>query len=33
MLFIDASVIVAILADEEDRDQLLDRLAQEEGPF
>ncbi|MBU1314851.1 MAG: type II toxin-antitoxin system VapC family toxin [Alphaproteobacteria bacterium] len=33
MLFIDASVIVAILADDEDRDQLLDRLAQEEGPF
>tara|TARA_R110000751_G_scaffold68588_3_gene139606 strand:- start:263 stop:697 length:435 start_codon:yes stop_codon:yes gene_type:complete len=33
MLFIDASVIVAILADEEDRDELLERLAQEEGPF
>lgn len=33
MLFIDASVIVAILAEEEDRDELLDRLGQDPGPF
>lgn len=33
MLFIDASVIVAILAEEEDRDALLDRLGQDPGPF
>jgi ribonuclease VapC len=33
MLFIDASVIVAILAEEEDCDELLDRLGQHQGPF
>ncbi|WP_337270892.1 type II toxin-antitoxin system VapC family toxin [Oryzifoliimicrobium ureilyticus] len=33
MLFVDASVIVAILAEEEDRDALLDRLGQDPGPF
>lgn len=33
MLFIDASVVVAILAGEEDRDDLLDLLAEHEGPF
>lgn len=33
MLFVDASVIVAILAEEEDRDALLDRLGRDPGPF
>ncbi len=32
-LFIDASVIVAILADEPDGEALLDRLEQDTGPF
>ncbi|WP_235776846.1 type II toxin-antitoxin system VapC family toxin [Pseudorhizobium marinum] len=32
-MFIDASVIVAILAGEEDRGQLLDHLTQKERPF
>lgn len=33
MLFIDASVIVAILAREEDADALLDRLEADGGPY
>ncbi|MGI2036262.1 type II toxin-antitoxin system VapC family toxin [Rhizobium panacihumi] len=33
MLFIDASVIVAILAEEDDAGQLMDRLDQHEGAF
>ncbi|CUX72382.1 MULTISPECIES: type II toxin-antitoxin system VapC family toxin [Agrobacterium] len=33
MLFIDASVIVAILAEEEDAGELMDRLDQHEGAF
>lgn len=33
MLFIDASVIVAILAQEEDADALLDRLEADGGPY
>ncbi|MFC6447636.1 type II toxin-antitoxin system VapC family toxin [Shinella zoogloeoides] len=33
MLFIDASVVVAILAEEEDASTLMDRLEQHGGPF
>ncbi|MCW5712370.1 type II toxin-antitoxin system VapC family toxin [Shinella sp.] len=33
MLFIDASVIVAILAEEEDASTLMDRLEQHGGPY
>jgi ribonuclease VapC len=33
MLFIDASVVVAILAGEEDASTLMDRLGQDGGPF
>ena len=33
MLFIDASVIVAVLADEADGETLLDRLESDGGPF
>lgn len=33
MLFIDASVIVAILAEEEDAPSLIDRLEQDGGPY
>jgi ribonuclease VapC len=33
MLFIDASVIVAIIGQEEDAEQLMDRLSDEDGPF
>lgn len=33
MLFVDASVIVAILAEENDAAELMDRLGQYQGPF
>ncbi|WJH38610.1 type II toxin-antitoxin system VapC family toxin (plasmid) [Aliirhizobium terrae] len=33
MLFIDASVIVAIIGQEVDADQLMDRLSDDDGPF
>lgn len=33
MLLIDASIIIAILAPEEDREHLLDRLQQHGGPY
>ncbi|RVG73711.1 type II toxin-antitoxin system VapC family toxin [Sinorhizobium meliloti] len=33
MLFIDASVVIAILAEEEDAPSLIDRLEQDGGPY
>lgn len=33
MLFVDASVVVAILAEEEDASSLIDRLEQHGGPY
>jgi len=33
MLFVDASVVVAILAGEDDADELMQRLEQHDGPF
>lgn len=33
MLFIDASVVVAIIGQEADADQLMDRLTLDDGPF